>query len=319
MESTIIPTIDRPASCIIKRTLGQMPGAGILEETYIMERRFNTVAIHGVGLIGGSIGLGLLRRGLADRVVGIGRRRESLRIAEEIKAVTSTTIVPEAGVAEAELVIVCTPVGRIVDDVRMLARHCRSGTLMTDVGSTKGAIVAGLHGALPAGISFIGSHPLAGSERSGAAAADADLFVDRVVVITPDAHSPEGDLETLRGVWRGLGARLVEMEAGEHDRALAATSHLPHLAAAALAAATPPELLELTAGGWADCTRIAAGDPDLWRQIFAENRGPLLAALVRYETQLAAMREAIQGADDAELLRLLTAAKAVRDSLKRDL
>lgn len=280
-----------------------------------MERRFNTVAIFGVGLIGGSIGLGLLRRGLANRVIGIGRRKETLCLAEEIGAVTSTTTIPEAGVAEADLVVVCTPVGRIVEDVRLLARSCRKGTLMTDVGSTKGAIVAGLRGVLPAGVSFIGSHPLAGSERSGAAAADADLFVDRVVVITPEDNTPSGALEALRGFWRGLGARIVEMDAEEHDRALAVTSHLPHLAAAALAAATPPELLGLSAGGWADCTRIAAGDPELWRQIFAENRDPLLAALARFEEQLAALRAAIESGDDETLLRLLTTAKERRDSL----
>lgn len=280
-----------------------------------MNRRFDTVAIFGVGLIGGSIGLGLLRRGLAERVIGIGRRKETLRVAEEIGAVTSTTTVPEAGVAEADLVIVCTPVGRIVEDVRTLAGFCRQGTLVTDVGSTKRAIVAGLRDALPAGICFIGSHPLAGSERSGASAADADLFVDRVVVITPEESAPRGDLDALGGFWRGLGARLVEMGADEHDRALAATSHLPHFVAAALAAATPPELLGLCAGGWADCTRIAAGDPELWRQIFIENRGPLLAALSRFEERLAALGEVLENGDDLALLRLLAAAKERRDSL----
>ncbi|HEX7447409.1 MAG TPA: prephenate dehydrogenase/arogenate dehydrogenase family protein, partial [Pirellulales bacterium] len=217
-----------------------------------MERRFQTVAILGVGLIGGSIGLGLLRRRLVRRVIGIGRRAESLRIAKELGAVTSTTVVLEEGVAEADLAVVCTPVGRIVEDVRTLAPACRQGTVITDVGSTKGAIVAGLRGGLPEGVCFIGGHPLAGGEQSGAAAADADLFVDRTVVLTPDVRTPLDALDALGVFWRDLGSRVVEMEAAEHDRALAATSHLPHLAAAALAAATPPELLPLTAGGWAD-------------------------------------------------------------------
>lgn len=280
-----------------------------------MERRFQTVAILGVGLIGGSIGLGLLRRRLVRRVIGIGRRAESLRIAKELGAVTSTTVVLEDGVAEADLAVVCTPVGRIVEDVRTLAPACRQGTVITDVGSTKGAIVAGLRGGLPEGVCFIGGHPLAGGEQSGAAAADAELFVDRTVVLTPDVRTPRDALDALGDFWRDMGARVVEMEAGEHDQALAATSHLPHLAAAALAAATPPELLPLTAGGWADCTRIAAGDPELWRQIFADNRGPLLAALGRFEEQIAALREAIQAGDEQELLRLLAAAKTVRDEL----
>jgi prephenate dehydrogenase len=280
-----------------------------------VKRRFDTVAIFGVGLIGGSIGLGLLRRGLADRVIGIGRRSESLRLAEERGAVTSTTLVPEAGIAEADMVVVCTPVGRIVDDVRSLAAHCRAGTLITDVGSTKHAIVTRLRGCLTAGVTFIGSHPLAGSEQSGPAAADGNLFVDRVVVVTPDDGTPAGELDALCDFWRGLGARVVEMPADEHDRALAATSHLPHLAAAALAAATPPDLLGLTAGGWADGTRVASGDAELWRQIFAENRGPLLASLARLEEQLAEFRSALERGDGDAVLRLLAAAKKIRDSI----
>lgn len=281
-----------------------------------MERRIDTVAIYGVGLIGGSIGLGLLRRGLASRVIGIGRQPESLRVALEIGAVTATTVSPEEGVATADLVVVCTPVGRIADDVRMLARHCREGTLITDVGSTKGAIVAELADSLPEGIHFIGSHPLAGSERSGAAAAEADLFVDRVVIVTPEETTRADDLDFLCGFWRGLGASVITMRADEHDRALASTSHLPHLVAAALAAATPKEILHLTATGWGDSTRIASGDPELWRQIFAANRESLRSALTVFESQIAAFRDALQRRDDAALLDLLAAAKTLRDAVK---
>lgn len=281
-----------------------------------MERRFDIVAIYGVGLIGGSIGLGLLRRGLARRVIGIGRRPESLRVASELGAVTETTLTPQEGVSEADFVIVCTPVGRIADDVRMLARHCRPGTLLTDVGSTKAAIVAEVAGTLPEEVHFIGSHPLAGSERSGAAAAEADLFVDRVVIVTPDATTRAEDLDALCGFWRHLGARVIAMPADEHDRALASTSHLPHLVAAALAASTPKEILHLTAGGWSDSTRIASGDPELWRQIFVANREPLLASLGMLEQHLAAFCDALQQRDDAALLDLLSAAKSLRDAAK---
>jgi prephenate dehydrogenase len=281
-----------------------------------MERRFETVAIYGVGLIGGSIGLGLLRRGLASRVIGIGRRSESLRVASEVGAVTETTLTPQQGVSEADLVIVCTPVGCIADDVGMLAQHCRRGTFITDVGSTKRAIVAEVAGTLPVGVHFIGSHPLAGSERSGVAAAEAALFVDRVVIVTPDATSRAEDLDALCGFWRRLGARVIPMPPDEHDRALASTSHLPHLVAAALAAATPKEILHLTAGGWGDSTRIASGDPELWRQIFAANREPLLASLAVFEQRIAVFRDALQQANDPALFNLLAAAKAVRDEVK---
>ncbi|HVX14595.1 MAG TPA: prephenate dehydrogenase/arogenate dehydrogenase family protein [Pirellulales bacterium] len=278
-------------------------------------RRFDTVAILGVGLIGGSIGLALRRRKLASQVIGIGRRPESLRVALEMGAITSSTLVSAEGVAAADLVIVCTPVGRIVDDVRHVAAHCRPQALITDVGSTKGRIVADLNDSLPNGVRFIGSHPLAGSERSGPAAAEADLLVDRVVVVTPVAATRPDDLEDLCGFWLNLGARVVQMAADEHDRALAATSHVPHLVAAALAAATPDEVLGLTAGGWGDCTRIAAGDPELWRQIFVGNREPLLASLRQFEECLSVFRAAIERRDDDALVELLTAAKHRRDKV----
>jgi prephenate dehydrogenase len=277
--------------------------------------RFNTVAILGVGLIGGSIGLGLRRRGLAGRVIGVGRREESLRVARERGAVNETSLDVAAGVAEADLVIVCTPVGRIVDDVRSVAANCRAGALITDVGSTKAEIVAGVAGGLPPGVAFIGSHPLAGSERSGPAAAEADLLVGRVVVVTPDAAARADDLTSLTDFWLSLGARVVRMSAVEHDQALAATSHLPHLVAAALALATPADILDLTASGWADTTRVASGDPELWRQIFASNRAALLTALVRFDETIAALRAALEGQDNDTLRQILTAAKERRDAV----
>jgi len=280
-------------------------------------QRFRTVAIVGVGLIGASLGLGLLRRRLANRVIGIGRREESLRVALTRGALSHTTLHLAEGVAEADLVIVCTPVGRIADDIRLAAQNCQSGTLITDVGSTKAEIVAQVAGFLPSGVTFIGSHPLAGGERSGPQFAEVDLFDGRAVIVTPDKTTRPDDLDALWALWTDLGARVLRMTAEEHDRALAATSHLPHLVAAALAAATPDELLDLTAGGWADSTRIAAGDPELWRQIFASNRGPLRAALARFEDRLAALRESIERPDDRALLEILATAKERRDIVSR--
>ena len=277
--------------------------------------RFNTVAIVGVGLIGGSIGLALRRRGLASQVIGIGHRAESLRVAQERGAVTQTTLDVATGVAAADLVIVCTPVGRVADDVRTASANCRAGALITDVGSTKAEIVAAVAGCLPRSVGFIGSHPLAGSERSGPAAAEADLFVDRVVVITPDDAARADDVQSLSDFWTGLGARVVRMSAAEHDRGLAATSHLPHLVAAALALATPVEVLQLTASGWADTTRVASGDPELWRQIFASNRAALLLALMRFDETLAGLRAAIERRDDDEVRQILAEAKQRRDAV----
>jgi prephenate dehydrogenase len=199
--------------------------------------------------------------------------------------------------------------------VREAAKACREGALITDAGSTKAQIVRELDGSLGRGVRFVGSHPLAGGENSGAAAADAKLFHDRLVVLTPAPQTPADDVSALREFWTALGARVVEMTAEEHDQALAATSHLPHLLASALASATPEDLLPYTATGWADTTRIAAGDPKLWTQIFLANKDNLLAALGRFQAQLSALRQAVQR-DDRELLTtILTEAKRTRDAV----
>jgi prephenate dehydrogenase len=276
---------------------------------------WDTVAIVGVGLIGGSIGLGLRGRGLARQVVGIGRREASLRLAKKLGAVTSTTLDLARGVAEADLVVVCTPVGRIVEDVRAAAVACRPGTLITDAGSTKAQIVADLEGNLANETRFVGSHPLAGSEQSGVGAATADLFVNRVVVLTPTKKTKEEDCQTLSRFWSAIGARITRMTPAAHDKTLAATSHLPHLVASALAGATPAEDLGLAASGWADTTRVAAGDPAMWTQIFLSNQAQVLTALARYEKVLLSFRSALLRKDAAKLERILAEAKQKRDAL----
>ncbi len=215
----------------------------------------------------------------------------------------------------ADLVVVCTPVDRIVADVRKAAAACRPGTVITDVGSTKGKIVRELARGLPKGVHFVGGHPLAGSERSGFEAAHAALFDDRVVVLTPTPRCDARTTERLARWWRALGAKVLEMSPGPHDKLLAASSHLPHLAAAALAAATPREALPLTAGGWLDSTRIAGGDPELWTQIFLSNRRQALTALARYEKLILSFRQALERGDAARLRRLLQEGKTIRNAV----
>jgi prephenate dehydrogenase len=274
-----------------------------------------TVAIVGVGLIGGSVGLALRERKLAERVIGIGRRQESLRIARRVGAVTNTTVDLDKGVAEAELVVVCTPVGRIVEDVRAAARHCPEGILITDAGSTKRSIVAALDDGLDRGCRFLGSHPLAGSEKTGAAFATADLFEGRVAILTPTKNTRAEDFDFLEQFWQGLGSVVVQMTPEEHDKALAMTSHLPHLAAAGLAGLVPEKYFRLVGSGMLDTTRIAAGDPELWLQIFIENRENILAALAQYGSKLSALHAALRDGDEEEILKILTLAKKNRDAL----
>jgi prephenate dehydrogenase len=274
-----------------------------------------TVAIVGVGLIGGSIGLALRERKLVERVIGIGRRQESLRIARRVGAVTNTTVDLDKGVAEADLVVVCTPVGRIVEDVHTVAQHCPEGILITDAGSTKQKIVAALNDDLPRGCRFLGSHPLAGSEKIGAAFAAADLFEGRVAILTPTKNTRAEDFDFLEEFWQALGSVVVQMSPEEHDKALAVTSHLPHIAAAALAGLLPEKYFRLTGAGMLDTTRIAGGDPDLWLQIFIHNRENLLTALEQYGSKLSILHGALRDGDAEEILKILTLAKKNRDAL----
>jgi len=278
-------------------------------------KRFENVAIVGVGLIGGSIGLALRKLDLAEKVTGIGRRQVSLRIARRVGAVTNTTIDLTKGVAEADLIVVCTPVGRIIEDVRRAAAHCREGTLITDVGSAKQKIVEALDEGLPRNCRFVGAHPLAGKEKTGAGSAEADLFDGRVVVVTPSPNSRAEDYDQIEGFWEGLGSVVIKMSAQQHDESLAVTSHLPHVAAVALAASVPEQLFRLSGTGLRDTSRLAGGDPGLWRQILGYNRDHVLSAMQEYGSTLAAIYNAIRDDDQTQLEKILTKAKKNRDAL----
>lgn len=278
-------------------------------------RQWDTVAIVGVGLIGGSIGLALRQRQLAKNIIGIGRRQASLRVARRVGAVSHTTIDLNKGVAEADLVIICTPVGTVVDHVRQAAEHCRERTLITDVGSTKQSIVAALDSGLSHDCRFLGSHPLAGSEKAGAGFAAADLFEGRMAILTPTKNTRAEDFDALEQFWQSLGSVVVQMKPEDHDRAIALTSHLPHVAASALVLTLPEEFFRLVGTGMLDTTRVAAGDPELWRQILVENRENVLLALEEYGAKLASLHAAIRDNDQAEITRFLTLAKKNRDAL----
>ena len=263
--------------------------------------RVGTVAIIGVGLIGGSIGLALRARGLASRVIGVGRGEASLAEARRIGAIDEATTEPSRGVAGADVVVVCTPVSRIVADVALAVKSAPADVLVTDAGSTKRRIVAAIEAIEPARLAFVGGHPIAGSERKGPTHARADLFQGRVCALTPTARTPADRLERARGFWSGLGCRLVELDPAAHDEALARTSHLPHAVAAALAASIAPDLLDLAAGAYRDGTRVAGADPALWAGIFRENRGPLLDALADFQGQLDAFNAALMADDEPAL------------------
>jgi prephenate dehydrogenase len=264
---------------------------------------FGTVTVVGVGLIGGSVGKALKARALAGRVVGIGRSDEALAQAVRHGAVDDATTDLAAGVAGADVVVVCTPVSQVAAYACRAAGLAPEGVLVTDAGSTKRTIVEAVERDARARATFVGGHPLAGSERQGAAFADADLFDGRVCVLTPTERTPADRLDRARAFWSALGCRLVELDPAAHDEALALTSHLPHAVAAALAATVPPEALGLAAGAYRDGTRVAGADAALWAAIFRENRAPLLHALDLFEAQLAAFRRALADGEDPDALR----------------
>jgi prephenate dehydrogenase len=282
-------------------------------------RTWDTVAIIGVGLIGGSIGLALRERRLARRVIGIGRRASSLQSALAAGCVTETMTNMAEGVKDANLIVVSTPVEAIAGHVVEAGKHCTDECVITDAGSTKGLIISNVEAALAARfgnrLPFVGSHPLAGSEKNGPQAAAADLFQDRIVVMTETKSSSSNAVDAIEAFWQSLGARVIHMSPEAHDAAVARTSHLPHLIACVLAASTPEELLQLTATGWQDTTRIASGDAELWRQIFLANRDATLKALADFETVLSRFRAALNAADGALLADLLAEGKSRRDAV----
>jgi cyclohexadieny/prephenate dehydrogenase len=278
--------------------------------------QIDQLTIVGVGLIGGSVGLAAKARGLARRVVGVGRDDRNLARAHANGVIDEyTTNLAEAS-ASADLVVVCTPVDRVAADVLTAAKAAPAKCLITDVGSTKGNIVRELAGKLPdAGATFIGSHPLAGSEKRGSANSKAELFADRLVIVTPTADTDPEAIAVIELFWNRLGARVMRMDPSEHDTALATTSHLPHAAASGVAGVTPPGWLPLTAGGFKDTTRIAAGDPDLWAAIFEANQDAVLNAVDTFAQRMTQFRQLLAAGDHAGLVRWLADGKRVRDAL----
>lgn len=278
--------------------------------------KIDTLAIIGVGLIGGSIGLAAKRRAAADRVIGVGRQQSSLDRALALGAIDEAELDIAAAVARSQMAIFCTPVERIADQVLQAALHCAQGTILTDAGSVKSKIVGAVEGNLPPGIQFVGSHPLAGSEKRGPEHADADLFQGRLTIVTCTPKTDPAAVDTVSAFWQALGSCVKILSPEEHDHALAMTSHLPHLLASALAGILPAELHDLTATGFRDTTRIAAGDPSIWTGIFQQNSDAVLEALATLQTRLKEYERILKENDSKELDRLLAEAKKNRDGLK---
>ncbi|MBM79273.1 MAG: prephenate dehydrogenase [Planctomycetaceae bacterium] len=289
-------------------------------DTLSPSESMGTLGIVGVGLLGGSIAAAAKKRVLAQRIIGIGRNAERLQRASDGGLLDSYSTELSQAAEECDVLVFCTPVNRIIEGVRTAAASCRSGTLITDVGSCKAGICQSLSAELPSNVSFVGSHPIAGSEKQGFEHAKEELFSGSVCVVTPTARQlemPSFDAQLSRTTrfWQALGATVIQMSPEAHDLALAETSHLPHVVAAALSRALDSENRQLAATGFRDTTRIAAGDPDLWLAILQDNRDAVLQSLARFREQLDSFQESLQNRDVEGLKKLLEDAKTSRDGL----
>lgn len=270
---------------------------------------FRQVTIVGLGLIGGSLGLAIKRRRLARCVVGYSRRTATVRRAKARGAIDCGTRDLAEAVRGSDVVVIATPVGLIVPIAQVVARVAAPGTIITDVGSVKGAIVRQLDGARA---NFVGAHPLAGSERNGIAAAEPRLFNGSTCILTPTRCTNAAALRRVRLLWQSLGTCVVMMPPARHDALVAAMSHLPHALAFGLMHGTPAAARRLASRSFLDATRVAASDPRLWEEILLMNRRGVLAALRLLEVQLRGFQRLLARHDARGLHRWIHTARRRR-------
>ncbi len=280
----------------------------------------NKLCIVGVGLIGGSLAKALRAGGHVNEIVGYGRSLVNLQMAADLDVIDYAEVSLAAAVRDADMVVLALPVGAMKDVLAELAQ-LPFGGVITDVGSTKANVIAAARAALGNSFPrFVPGHPLAGTEQSGVQASQADLFRGRRVILMPEKETDPAALARVRAMWAAVGAEVNEMSAEEHDRVLAASSHLPHMLAYALVDMIVRrddhrDVFAAAAGGFRDVTRIAASDPVMWRDICLANRAELLAALKQYRDDLGTLIEAIEHGDAKWLEETFTRAQRARETL----
>jgi len=285
---------------------------------------FKQAAIIGAGLIGGSLGMILRRKRLADQVIGVGRRVENLKLAVELGAIDRYVADPKEGVRDADLVILATPVDTYERHLTDWAPCLRPGAIVSDVGSVKGALVERAEALMPAGVHFVGAHPIAGKEKSGVAAGSDQLFKGARCILTPTKRTDQEALRRVEDLWKETGSLVLMMDPHLHDQILGAVSHLPHVAAFALITALADlrdrrlpalDLAGHSGGGLRDTTRIAASSPEMWRDIFLWNRDNVVSFIEAYEGALQEFKRLIKTGDAAGIEKALARAKDEREKL----
>ncbi|OZI38440.1 prephenate dehydrogenase [Bordetella genomosp. 10] len=279
------------------------------------------LAVVGVGLIGGSYAAALRRAGHVGRVLGVGRNAKSLTRAYELGLIDDSATAAEAA-AQADLVMLAAPVGAMAQVLAEMRPHLKPGAVVTDAGSTKAEVVQAARAALGERIAcFVPGHPIAGAERVGPDAADAELYAGRNVILTPLAENDPRDVARVRASWEACGARVHEMDVASHDRVLGSVSHMPHFLASVYVAQVArsedaAERLALAGSGFRDFTRIAAGSTEMWRDIFLSNRDAMMAELAALRAVLDSAEQALDRRDGAALEALLEEAALCRRGWK---
>jgi prephenate dehydrogenase len=279
------------------------------------------LAVVGVGLIGGSLALALKQSGVVGHVVGIGRGLPNLETAMKIGVVDSYTQDVAAGVADADVVFLATPVQALGTLAKQAMPHLKPGAILTDGGSVKQAVIDAIEPHLRNDVHFVPGHPIAGTENSGAEAAFATLYCDRRCILTPTAKTDATALDRVRSMWQLAGSQVVIMDVEKHDRVLAAISHLPHMVAYALVNAVGSydryneNILEYSAGGFRDFTRIASSDPTMWRDIALTNREALVEMMEQFETFFAELKEDVATGSAEHLFEFFRRSKKSRDEI----
>ena len=277
------------------------------------------IVIFGVGLIGGSIALALKKAGSTAQIIGVGRSTESLQTALDLGVIDAASTNVAQAVSDADLILIATPVAQTPVILSAIKPHLGTDTIITDAGSTKSDVLSYASDVLAERASqFVGGHPIAGAEKSGVTAANADLFRSKNVILTPTTKNSAEAISRVKTLWQLCGANVIEMTAETHDSVFAAVSHLPHLLAFALVddiASRPnaEQLFSFAASGFRDFTRIAGSNPEMWRDISLANKTALLAELTAYQAELVQLKKLLEAEDGAGLQALFERASTARN------
>jgi cyclohexadieny/prephenate dehydrogenase len=283
---------------------------------------YKKIALIGIGLIGSSLARSIRAKGLAEHISIASRSSSTLKRAEELGLGDSySTSMPDA-VKDADLIIVSVPVGSSGAVAEAIASSLKPGAVVTDVGSTKASVIAQMTPHIPAGVHFIPGHPLAGTEKSGPDAGFATLFENRWCILTPPDGTDPAEIARLTRFWEALGSRVDTMDPAHHDRVLAIVSHLPHIIAYNIVGTaddlefiTESEVIKYSATGFRDFTRLAASDPEMWRDVCLHNKDAILEMLSRFSEDLSSLQRAIRWSDGEALFNLFTRTRHIRRSI----